>query len=63
MTVANIEAGAYNTGVGSIIDVAHALGVRLSDLLVKLAVEPSELAVEPSEVVKADNEVVEGGGL
>jgi transcriptional regulator with XRE-family HTH domain len=39
VTIVNIERGSYSTGIGTMIDVARALGVRLAQLLDEAGVD------------------------
>lgn len=40
MTILNVERGNYSTGIGTMIDVARALGIRLAQLLDETGVDP-----------------------
>lgn len=40
VTILNVERGNYSTGIGTMIDVARALGVRLAQLLDEAGVDP-----------------------
>lgn len=42
-TIGNLESGAHNTGVGTLIDVAAALGASLTDLLSEATVDPGDM--------------------
>ena len=39
-TIGNIESGAYSSGIGAVLDVAHALGIRLTDLVSEAGIDP-----------------------
>ncbi len=41
-TIGNVEEAVYSTGIGSILDIARALGVRLVDLLSEAGVDPDD---------------------
>ena len=42
VAVVNAEAGHYSTGIGSMIDIARALGVSLARLLDEAGVDPGD---------------------